>query len=264
MKVIHVFKSFLEQMRRGLFAADAAGAKYRYLLLLIAVEIVLHECVPFAEGGGVGIDGVFKRTELHFVIVARVNQQHFGIADELVPIFRWNVFARGVVGVHRRITERDNFGPDDDSQAVKCFAFRLTFAMRHSSKTRIAPDKFKQRCDSGLRSGEGGVEAFGGEDDRAVHLVRFAFGLEARLPIRGIGQLGEAIKCGDGLCQTLSISINGKVIEVRAVGTGGLKADVIYPGLKRGGCGEDFPVCPSSGVGEEQGLVDDLVVYLEL
>ena len=132
------------------------------------------------------------------------------------------------------------------------------------AKRASLADQFKHRCDSGLRSGDGGVEAFGGEDDRAVHLVRFAFGLEARLPIRGIGQLGEAIKCGDGLCQTLSISINGKVIEVRAVGTGGLKADVIYPGLKRGGCGEDFPVCPSSGVGEGQGLVDHLVIYLEL
>ena len=57
---------------------------------------------------------------------------------------------------------------------------------------------------------------------------------------------------------------NCQAINIGAAGAGGLKTNVVCPGLERGGGGKGLPACPAAGTDEGQGLGDDLAVDLEL
>jgi hypothetical protein len=86
LEVIHLVKTFAEHIARGLFTTNAAGAEHRDFLVLGRVEVGFDIVGKFAKTGGFRVDSAFKGADRHFVVVAGVDQQHFWIADQRVPV----------------------------------------------------------------------------------------------------------------------------------------------------------------------------------
>ncbi len=214
-------------MRRGLFTADAAGAEHGNLLMFGFGQLRLHIGIPFAEGGGVRVGGALKCAELHFVIVAGINQQHVGIANQRVPIFRGDVFAHGVIGVYRLVAQRHDLLANDQTQSVKSVAIRLAFAMRHAGETLVRTDELQHGINARIGSGNCGVESFGGEDDHAAHVMRAAFGFQSIAESFAVGEIHETVKGGNRLRHG-SASLEGEAIDIWAAGTDGFQTDFVF------------------------------------
>lgn len=72
-ELVDVFESAVFEVGGGFFAADAAGAVKEDFLVLFAFEEFFDHGEFFAEGVGVGADGVFEAADFAFVMVAHVD-----------------------------------------------------------------------------------------------------------------------------------------------------------------------------------------------
>ena len=117
--MINLFKALFEHKAGGFFATDAAGAEHRYFFVLFRVVVLAHVLGKFAESGGLRVYRPLKATYRHFVIVAGIDHQHFRVGDDVIPVFRLDVGAHGVIRIDVRHAEGNNFFFEFDLGAVE-------------------------------------------------------------------------------------------------------------------------------------------------
>src|SRR5690606_10203149 len=76
LQVEHLFEALLQQIGRGLLAADAAGAEHRHLAIAGGVEMVGDVALERDEAVDAGVDGTGEAAEGGLVAVAGVEQHH--------------------------------------------------------------------------------------------------------------------------------------------------------------------------------------------
>ncbi len=121
-QVKHLLEPVFQKVRRGFFAADSTSAKHRDFWVCLGVEIVFHVLRPLAERGGLRVDRALERPDLHLVVVAGVDQRHLRVVDQRVPILRFDVLSHGLIRVHGRVAQRDDFRSEDDAHPMEGLA----------------------------------------------------------------------------------------------------------------------------------------------
>src|SRR5690606_2028518 len=115
----YLFEAGAKHITGGLLATDATSAEHGYFLVPCRIKIGLYVIGEFGKRRGVRIHGAFEGTDCHFVIVAGIDQQHFGVADQRVPVLRLDVSAYPLIGVHTRHAEGNDFLLELDLGAVE-------------------------------------------------------------------------------------------------------------------------------------------------
>ena len=87
--------------------------------MLLRVVVLAHVLGKLAKRGGLGVDRAFEAANRDFVVVTGIDHQHFRVGDHVVPVFRLNVSAHGVVGVDARHAQRDDLLFQFDLGAVE-------------------------------------------------------------------------------------------------------------------------------------------------
>ena len=87
--------------------------------MLLRVIVLAHILWKLAEGGGFRVHRTFEAANRHFVVVASIDYQHFGVGDDVVPVLWLHVSAHGVVGVDARHAQRDDLFFQFDLGAVE-------------------------------------------------------------------------------------------------------------------------------------------------
>ena len=163
--------------------------------MLVRVQIFLHVLRPFAKFSSLWVEGTLEAAQFHFVIVASVDQSHFGVVDQFIPLFRWHVFTDSFIWVNRGVAQCHDFITENNAQTMKDELFGEAFAVRHVGKALVHADISKHGIDSFFRSGDGGVNAFRGEDKGAEYACCFAPGLKLGFPVGEVGEICETVKC---------------------------------------------------------------------
>ena len=114
LEVVHSREALLDQMGRGLLAADAAGAKQGKGLGLALCnqgpQHLLHPGREGAEAGGARIQGPLEAAHRHLVAVAGVDHQGAWVIDQGIPVGGSHVGAHGLGGIHAGPADRHDFG----------------------------------------------------------------------------------------------------------------------------------------------------------
>ncbi|MCY1444646.1 hypothetical protein D9M71_611280 [compost metagenome] len=183
-----------EHVARGLLAADAASAEHRDLLVHGRVEVGFDVVGKFAKTGGFRVDGAFEGANRDFVIVAGVDQQHFRVADQRVPVLWIDVGADLFVRVHAFHAEGDDFFLEFDLGAVERLLVAVRLFMVDVVHARVVLEPGHQPVDAFAAAGHGAVDAFFGNQQGAFDAV-----VDHRLQ-QGLAQ-GDVIFQGDELIQ---------------------------------------------------------------
>ena len=191
-------KNFLEadafHERPGLFTADAAGAKHHDGLLFQLRR-------QFGDGGGkiaemIHADGqrVLERAELHFVIIARVEQRHgAAFVEPLLEFARGELGRRALRGIDAFDAERDDFFFQPHEHPRKRLVIRLAelglqiFEAGQRSKFReeqvnfIAFARHKK------------IDALDAQENRAAQFPRAALREQVRAQRADVRQRGKLV-----------------------------------------------------------------------
>ena len=108
LEVIDLIEALLLEIGRGLLAADAAGAEHRHLAVLCRVQLARDVVREITEGSGVRVDGTGEGPHFHFIVIARVDQQHLRIGNQRIPVLRLHIGPDGVT----RVDALDAHGDD--------------------------------------------------------------------------------------------------------------------------------------------------------
>src|SRR3546814_222527 len=108
LEVINLLKALTKHIARRLLAANAAGAEHCDLLMLCRVVVSLDVVRKVSERFGLRVDRTFERTDCHFVVVTGVDQQHFRIGDQRVPVLRLDIGSNLPIRIHTLNAERDD------------------------------------------------------------------------------------------------------------------------------------------------------------
>ncbi len=125
----------------------------------------------FAKTGGFRIDGTFEGADRHFVIVARVDQQHFRVADQRVPVLRINVSTDFFVRVDAFDTEGDDLFLELDLGTVERLLVAVRLFMIDVDHARVILEPGEQAVDAFTSTGNRAVDAFFGNQKRAFDAV---------------------------------------------------------------------------------------------
>src|ERR1700674_1037279 len=86
LQVIDLGKALGEQVARGLFAADAAGAEHRDFTMPRRIEVTRGEFLELPEARDGGINLAFECADRNLEGVARVDDNRVGGGDQIVPL----------------------------------------------------------------------------------------------------------------------------------------------------------------------------------
>ena len=204
-------KTLLQQIGRGLFAADTPGAKHGDLLGLALLnqgaEPGFHPLGELPKAGGTWIDGPGKAAEGHLVAIAGIDHQGVWIRNQGVPLLRRHMGAnRGAfqltvpqVGLHRGAAHAHNFALEPHLQPIEGLLLRHRRFDLQLGQPRIAPQLSQEGLHPRGWSTHGAVDTLGGQQHRALHLGALAQ-LNQPLAPRGqllLGQGRKAIKSSD-------------------------------------------------------------------
>ena len=192
LEVEDLLEALAEHVAGGLFATDAAGAEHGDLLVPGRVVMGLDVLGELAERLGLGIDGALEGADGHFVVVARIDQQHLGVGDQGVPVLGLDVGADALVGVHARHAEGDDFLLQLDLGAVEGLLVAVGLLVVDIGQARVALEPGQQAVDALARGGNGAVDAFLGEQQGALHAA-FEHGVEQGLAQRFVIRQGHEL-----------------------------------------------------------------------
>src|SRR5690606_21776174 len=112
----------------GLLAADATRAEHGDLALAVQhapfLALGFDPGREFREAAGLGIHGPFEGTDAVLVVVTRIDHHHFGIGNQLVPVFGPYVDAGHGLGMNVRDAHGHDLALELDLHAVERHARR--------------------------------------------------------------------------------------------------------------------------------------------
>src|SRR5690606_11032479 len=109
LEMVDLLETFLEHEARSLLATNATSAEHGHLLVLLRIVLLTHIFGEFAEGPGLRVDRPLEGADRYLVIIAGVDQQHFRIADQRIPVLRLDIGADPLVGTDARYADGDDF-----------------------------------------------------------------------------------------------------------------------------------------------------------
>src|SRR3984957_2015313 len=92
-QVIDLGKALREQVARGLFAADAAGAEHRDSTISRRIEVTCGEFFELPKARDGGIDRAFEGADGDLEGVARVDDNRVRCGNQTVPVFGLDIGA---------------------------------------------------------------------------------------------------------------------------------------------------------------------------
>ena len=173
LKMVHTLKALLLQVGGALLTADAAGAEHGDrlgpALFHQGPQLLLHPGGKLAEAFGAGVQRPLKGAQGHFVMVAGVNHQRGGVADQGVPLLGRHVGAHLLGRLHRGASHRHDLALQPHLEAMeglrRCPA-QPGFEMLQSRKL---PQLCQQPLHPGFGTTDGAVDALFSQQDRASH-----------------------------------------------------------------------------------------------
>ncbi len=180
LEVVHLFKAFLEHEAGGFFTADASGAEHGHLLVLLRIELLTHILGKLAEGSGLRIDRSLEGADGNLVVIAGIDQQHFRIADQRVPVLGLDIGADPLIGADTRNADGDDFLLQFDLGAVEGHFLTEGLLPVQITQARITPQPFEQRAGAFAGTGDSAVDTFQSQQQRTFHTM-FVHGVEQRL-----------------------------------------------------------------------------------
>src|ERR1700738_4915267 len=93
LEVIDLGETARQQIARGLFAANAAGAEHRDPPLLCRIEMAGGKILELRKTFDAGIDRAHETAHRDFECIAGIDQQHVRIRDQVVPVGRLDIGA---------------------------------------------------------------------------------------------------------------------------------------------------------------------------
>ena len=188
------FESFAFHERPGFLAANAAGAEHDDGLLL-------HLQGQAAHGGGeiaemIDADGerVLERAELHFVIVARVEQgDGTALVEPPLQFLRRELGGRAPRGINAIDTERDDLFLQSHEHPGERLMLRLAELRLQILQAGQAAQLPQQQINLVRRSGDEQVDALGAEENGALQFPLTAQAQQACAQVPKFGQRGELI-----------------------------------------------------------------------
>ena len=165
--------------------------------MLGRVEVRLDVLGKLAERLGFRVYRTFKGAHRHFVVVARIDQQHLRITDQRVPVLGLDVCANFLVRIDAGHTEGDDFLLQLDLGAVERLLVAVGFLVVDISQARILVKPGHQAIDTGTRAGDGAIDALFSQQQGALYRV-IQHALQQRLTqVMEVRQGNEFIQRGD-------------------------------------------------------------------
>ena len=197
LEVKHLFKALGQEIGRGLFAANAAGAEHRHFLVAGRVEMGFDIVLEFGEGLGRRIERALKRTQPHFIIITGVEQHHIVALDQPVPVLGLDIGAHrlGRIGLGRAQCHDLGLEPHLHAQERHGAGGRIfDFGPGQPSGKIFALEQIGgQSVDRFWRARHRTIDPFRCQDQRALDVLPATQLRQRGLQRLAIGQIGEFI-----------------------------------------------------------------------
>lgn len=194
--MVDLFVADLFEVGGGFFASNAAGTEHGNGLGFIR-KVSFGPVGEFPEVGGVGIDSVLESAVADFVAVADVDNLDVWVGDKLVPVFRLDVFSHLLVRVGEGLAHGDDLSFAANAKAGEgvgacggVFAFEV-------GESRVMVEELEEGGEVLGGSGDGGVDAFFGEEDGALNFEVEAGLFDPGLEVFDVVKPDEPVKGGD-------------------------------------------------------------------
>ncbi len=171
LEVIDLFEALAQHVTRGFFATDATGAEHGDLLVHCRVEMRLDVLRKLSKRRGLRIDGAFEGADRDFVIVASIDQQHFGIADQVVPVLGLDVSTDALVRVDAFDTQGHDLFLELDLGAIERLLVAVGFLVVDIDQARVVLQPRHQAIDAFASAGHCAVDALVGNQQCALDTV---------------------------------------------------------------------------------------------
>jgi len=164
-QVVHFFKPFLRQPCGEFFAAYTAGAECGYLAVPGRAEVLAHELRQFLERAHARVNRPGKRAKVHLVIIARVNDNGFGIVKQRVPFLGIYVFS--AMFKRYRFADGNSFFFQPYLGKSEGLAIARTFLVLEIRLDDIIPQVRQYFVNGGARPGDSAVDALRRDKQRS-------------------------------------------------------------------------------------------------
>jgi hypothetical protein len=197
--VVDFRKAFGQHPGAGFFAANAAGTKHGHFAVLLRIEVAADVVGKFGEGGGMGVDRPFKGSNFHFVFVAGIDQQDFGVGNQRIPIFWRNVSTDLLVGIGGGFSEGDDLGFDFDFEFGEgFFAGAGGGLIGEVGQAGVLAQIVEGGGDGWGWGGDRSIDPFGSQQNSALDFMGLAIGLKLLLEFGAVIEGDKFVKGGDG------------------------------------------------------------------
>ena len=158
-----------------LFAPDAAGAKHHDRLLLEFVGQRGHRGRKVTKVTDTNRSGVFKRAQIHFVVVAGVEQgERPAFVEPLLKFSGRKLLRGGGARIDALHAERDDLLLELHEQPPEGLAIAKAFFHFEASQQRIAAEMADKPVDAVPAAGHEDIDALRAEQNRALQILRTA------------------------------------------------------------------------------------------
>lgn len=169
------------EIRRRLLAADSAGTEQGHVPVPRRIQRTSDVVGKLPKAGRLRIDRrtttrIVERSDVVFESISCIDQQNVIPVNELIPIFRLDIGAVGVIWIETFHAHCDDFAFQSNLRAFERLLGDLTESrFQISEKTiedRIAFEEFDEGADAAGGPGDGSVDPLVREDQRPPHPAR--------------------------------------------------------------------------------------------
>ena len=203
-EVVDLGKALLEHVGGGLFAADATGAEHGDFAVFGGVEVLADVVGEIGEGVERGSDGSGEGSEGGFVGVAGVEEEDFGVGEEVVPVLGVDVLA-GAGGVDGGVAEGDDLALEFEFKAAEGRGVgggEFDFGVGEAG---AFGEEVEEEVDGFGGCGHGAVDALGGDEGGSEEVGCGEGGAELFAEGGGVVEREEAVVGGDGVHAGFSV-----------------------------------------------------------
>src|SRR5690554_3888860 len=108
-KMVNLFEALLFQVGSRFFAANTAGAEHGDFFVFLGIQMLFYIFWKLTKALCLWIHSIFKGADLYFIIIARVDQQDLWVANQLIPLCRFDVGTNGMSGIISFYTHGNDF-----------------------------------------------------------------------------------------------------------------------------------------------------------
>ena len=108
-QMVYFFESEPDEVGGGFLATNPAGAEHGHFFVLLGIQMFFDVCGEVAEGFCVWVECPFKGADFDFEVVPGIDERHFGVTDEGVPVFGIDVRPYSASGIDAFHPEMNNF-----------------------------------------------------------------------------------------------------------------------------------------------------------